>query len=258
LFSPLYGRQQPKGGPGISPSAAVVRERQAVTVDSGVEEWRLEWRRQPEPACDPSSEDWYTCPCAGFAFGETGELDLVRKRAGKAEERLALSPYFEPYNDGKMMAILPKWPVMKDDFDRTGSAGFAKIVQSRPVVRIMKMADYDHDGRATEFLLQIGAGPCGHRQTVAVGISRTNPKLHVFGTVAYPLGALVLESPESWEKFLHSSGKTTITEWPCGDHGGEEESIVELTAVTGGIRTFRMRYACTPNGRGRLLERKEQ
>ncbi|NTW50957.1 MAG: hypothetical protein HGB22_00005, partial [Chlorobiaceae bacterium] len=109
-----------------------------------------------------------------------------------------------------------------------------------------------------EFLLQVGAGPCGHRQTVLVGVSRTNPRLHVFGTVAHPKTPLVLERPEAWTQFLRSKGSATVVSWPCGDHGSEEQGDVELMAEGNGIRAFRLRYSCGEEGRGRLLERTEQ
>ena len=258
LFSSLKGHAEPAGRQLISSSQPVVRERQRVNVDSRSEEWRLEWRTPPQPDCDPSSEEWYTCPCDGFAFGEKGELDLVRERAGMPEERLSLSLYFAPYNeDSKAMAQLQRWPVRDGDFERMSQPGFSRLVTSRPIVRIINLADYDHDGRATEFLFQIGAGPCGHRQIVLVGISRANPKLHVFGTVAHPEVPLVLESPDSWKQLLRSKGKTTVISWPCGDHGSEDETAVELNTGTNGIRAYRLRYACGPDGKGKLLERTE-
>jgi hypothetical protein len=258
LFSPLYGQERPGGQIAVLSSGAVVRERQRVMVGSQAEAWRLEWRKPPELNCDPAGDDWYTCPYDGFAFGEEGELDLVRQVPGKPDERMHLTPLFKLGFDGEAIARLPKWPVLKGDMDRKDSPGFTKMVYSRPIVRIMKLADYDHDGRATEFVLQIGAGPCGHRQTVLVGISRANPKLHVFGTVAHPDAPLVLESPDAWKQFLRSKGSCTVVSWPCGDHGSEEKVDIELVAETEGIRAFRLRYTCVAAGRGRLLERTEQ
>jgi hypothetical protein len=254
----LYGMERSSGQMKALVSGAVVRERQRVVVGSRVEEWRLEWLTPPQPECDPSSEDWETCPCAGFAFGESGQLDLVRHIPGMADERLHLSPLFTLGYDGEAIARLVRWPVLDGDFDRMGSPGFTRMVQSRPIVRIMNLADYDHDGCATEFMLQIGAGPCGHRQTVVVGISRTNAKLHAFGTVLHPDAPLVLESSEAWNQFLRSKGKATVVAWTCGDHGSEEEIDVELVAEASGIRAFQLRYSCGAAGRGRFVERTER
>lgn len=57
----------------------VVRDEQIVSVDSTRERWQLVWRTRPQPACSPRDEGWARCPCNGFAFGEIGQLDLVRK-----------------------------------------------------------------------------------------------------------------------------------------------------------------------------------
>jgi hypothetical protein len=241
---------------GQTPASAVVREQQRVVVGSTVEEWRLEWQSAPEPACDPSTDDWYTCPCSGFAFGETGTLDLVRQVPGRPEERLHLSPLFALGFYGKPIAQLPKRPVLDSDMAHMDDPEFAKMVASRPVVKVMALADYDHDGRATEFLLQVGA-PCGHRQTIVVGISRANPKLHAFGTIANPKKPLVLESPEAWKQLLRSNGKTTVVSWPCGDHGSPEELQFELVTGESGIQAFLLRYSCNDQGRQQLLERVE-
>lgn len=256
--SMLYGKDVFPAQQEPSSRRAVVRERQRIVVGSVVEEWRLEWQTPPEPSCEPSSDDWNTCPCDGFAFGEEGQLDLVRHVPGKPDERLHLSPLFSLGFDGESVARLPRWPVHDRDMERMEQPGFVELVRSRPIVRIMQLGDYDHDGRPTEFLLQVGAGPCGHRQTVLVGISRSNPKLHVFGTVAHPGTPLVLESAIAWKQLLHAKGKTTVISWPCGDHGSDEQQEVELVTDVSGIRAFHARYSCGDAGRGRLLERTEQ
>ena len=73
----------------------ILREEKTVIVDSKIEHWRLEWRTEPQLACDPNDEDWYTCPCHGFAYGEKGELDLVRQIPGLPDERLSLTPFLK-------------------------------------------------------------------------------------------------------------------------------------------------------------------
>lgn len=223
-------------------SKPVIREEISVLVDTVHERWRLEWRSTPQPCCDPSGEDWYICPCAGFAFGESGELDLVRQIHGKPEERLSLTPLFEDAQNTPL-AVLPKWPVYDSDITIKDSKNLKEIVQRRPVVKIMKLADYDHDGRPTEFLLQIGAQACGHRQTVLVGISRHNPKLHIFGTIAHPNIPFILEHPRLWDAFLHSRGDTTVINWQSGDHGSDVEERIELHAGKQGIQAFRLEYS---------------
>ena len=57
----------------------VIREEHKVVVDGVEEHWRLEWASPPKPACPPDDPVWMTCPCSGFAFGERGNLVLVRR-----------------------------------------------------------------------------------------------------------------------------------------------------------------------------------
>lgn len=73
--------------------SALVREEQTVVVDGLSETWRLQWAVAPKRACEPS-EDSLTCPCIGFANGETGDLSLVRLRNGRQFDRLHLTPFF--------------------------------------------------------------------------------------------------------------------------------------------------------------------
>ena len=48
-----------------------IREESQVVVNSVTETWRLEWAEPPKPYCEPS-EGSLTCPCTGFAYGESG------------------------------------------------------------------------------------------------------------------------------------------------------------------------------------------
>ena len=61
-----------------------IREEQQVVVNGVTETWRLQWKSPPHPECDASEgmAMAITCPCQGFAFGESGDLDVVRLRNG--------------------------------------------------------------------------------------------------------------------------------------------------------------------------------
>src|SRR5262245_4774528 len=85
-------------GVNADPAEEVLREQRAVVVDRAMERWRLVWEGKPQPACAPDDgrdDTWTTCPCSGFAFGERGDLDLVRL-AGTSPDRLPLTPLFDP------------------------------------------------------------------------------------------------------------------------------------------------------------------
>ncbi len=242
-------------------TAPVIREGQTVLVDGVKEHWRLQWEGPTTPHCSPEEPAvWPTCPCSGFAFGECGKLALVRKRPGHDDERLALNYLFqecphlaEPGDDGA--GCLRRWDVQGQDWYEKDSPDFAARVRARPIVQIMHFADYDHDGRATEFMLQVADLPCGKRMCVVIGISRKNPRLHVFGSAEHPKRPLVLQDHQ-WEALVMARGPVRVMDWRCGDHGAEEETELELRIDDNGIHAIERVYECTEDGiRGRFLRK---
>jgi hypothetical protein len=110
----------------------------------------------------------------------------------------------------------------------------------------MHLGDYDHDGRATEFVLQVDAGsPCGRTPSLLVGISKAIPSLHAFGTVEAPKTHLLLEHRSDWEK-VRLSGTTTLIETACGDHGASEEASLHVRTDAAGFHATPKTRACPP------------
>jgi len=179
-------------------------------------------------------------------------LDLARLRNGREIDRLPLTPLFADSDNlptNRSGAILQRWEPQEND--SPDSAGLAERVTLRPLVKAMKLADYDHDGAAAEFFLQTDAEPCGKRMGMVVGLSRGNRRLHAFGSAEKPEAPLVLLR-EAWEALRDSDG-TEITTWACGDHGADIESTTRLSTSADGIHIVDREYQCTGNGRGRLL-----
>jgi hypothetical protein len=218
-----------------SPLDAVVRESATVSIDGALESWRLEWRHPALPVC--MGDDWYTCPCNGFEFGEKGDLDLVRQKPNAPEERLSLDALFEDRD-----AKLARWTPLDTDRNKLTVPSPAAL-QKRPLVSLMKFGDYDHDGRATEFVLQIAAFPCGHTTSVVLGIDKNNPRLHVFSSVEAPKDWLTLESRSDWEK-VRGPLPVTLVEVSCGDHASEDEETVQISADAKGLHTERRKKSC--------------
>lgn len=240
----------------------VVREERVVPVDGAAETWRLEWRRPPSPVCEPDDPDWFICPCHGFAFGEQGELDLVRLQSSKEVERLPLTPFFDTEVTVRNQASLRRWPVLESDIERyvdpDDLPAFRDAVVQRTPVTVLEVTDFDRDGLAAEFVLQIGTLPCGKRLSVLVGVSRDRPRLHVFGSAAHPDEPLVLYESH-WERFRTASGPLRLETWPCGDHGSEVHEELVLERGASGIHATRETYSCdAPPGEvhGELLSRK--
>jgi hypothetical protein len=198
----------------------LVRERATLTLDGVSETWRLVWARPPFPTC--RGAEARTCPCAGFAPGERGDLDLVRERPGAPVDRLQLSPLFEDHE-----TIL----AARADAD----AG----------AHVLAFADYDHDGKASEMVFQVGAGPCGHTAWALLGVSSANPKLHAFVSAEDPKTPLVLEQRRDWET-LRTKGSLERVQVACGDHGADESTSVSVTAAGGVLHAVTRTAACPP------------
>jgi hypothetical protein len=233
--------------------AEFLREQKAVTVDGKREQWQLVWAGRPKPICGPQDVEMaVTCPCTGFAYGEMGKLQLVRKRGGKEVERMALGPYFPdlPESDSKGLAALQWRPMTSADFASASdgiSPAFLAEVSKRPGRRVMEPADYDKDGNASEFLVQVSAGPCGHTDYALFGVSKAQPKLHVFGTADHPGDMLVLAG-SAWQALLTARGAAKVTAWPCGDHGSDVRQELLLSASAGQIRVRQRTWSCPDDG----------
>jgi hypothetical protein len=229
--------------PALLGQATLVREEKTVVVDSVSETWRLVWKKAPKPACSPDDASSFTCPCNGFAYGESGKLDLVRFRDGREIDRLALGEQ-----------TVQHWPSSNHDL-KSDARQLADRVHARPVVEAMDLADYDHDGQSTEFFLQTESLPCGKRAGFVLGLSSGNRRLHIFGSALHPRQALVLQK-QQWEALRSSAGPLRVLDWKCGDHASQTETELELEATGTAIRVVKREYGCDAHDhRTKLLTR---
>lgn len=238
----------------------LLRERQSVTVGGRAETWQLVWEGKPRSVCGPQDiEMAMTCPCTGFAYGELGRLSLVRRNGAAEIERLPLGPFFQdlPESDAKGLAAMQWRPMLPGDLHRAGEpvdAAFLEQVRRRPGPRVMLMGDYDRDGQASEFLVQVSAGPCGHTEYMLVGVSRAQPRLHGFGSADHPQDLLVLPG-SAWQALLTNRGTSSVTAWQCGDHGSDVRQQLLLSSASGAIRVRQQTWSCPDDGqKERLLK----
>lgn len=222
-----------------------VREEQHVVVGGATETWQLKWTSPPKPKCGTSDLP-ITCPCMGFAYGEGGDIVLIRLRNGVEIDRLPLAPLFDvEFLETRRAAIVQRWAMdyEKDDPERSSKPHFAAIVAKRPIVQVMHFADYDHDGQKSEFYLQTEAAPCGKSVGVLIGLSSRNPRLHVFGTASKPAAPLRMQQQE-WEALREAKGPVDVTDWTCGDHGAETETTLRLRWTPEGVAGTRREFTC--------------
>ena len=232
--------------------SALVREQKTVMVDGKPEIWRLQWDSRPSPICGAEAADVsLTCPCSGFAYAEQAPLSLVRIRSDGKVERLELGSLFQEgpvVGSGGGRAVLQRWaPIEADqpdnDWQHVGDEDFAARVAQRPLVDVMQFSDFDHDGQATEFLFQVATLPCGKHQMVLVGISKTNPHLHIFSSQEKPNEPLILGSWE-WQALHDNPGPIDVIDWHCGDHGSDQLWTVHLLAAAGSIHATKIARQC--------------
>jgi hypothetical protein len=216
-----------------------VREQRSLVVRGIEETWQLVWVGKYFPACPPDDMDGSTTlPCRGIAYGEYGNLWLVRKRHDREVERIRLNPIFGhfDYPDYDLMrdkAYLQRWPMVDGDSRREGRV-FVAEVKRRPVSTIMKFADYDRDGHATEFLIQVGTLGGGVQLFAAVGVSTRNDHLHALSSVEKP-GVPIDMKLRPWNALLTATRPTRITTWQCDDHGSEVQQDLIVWAQQGKI-----------------------
>ncbi|MBX3228498.1 MAG: hypothetical protein KIT84_07590 [Labilithrix sp.] len=210
-----------------------VRQLRTVMVDGVEETWVLRWRGKPTPSC--VDKDWSTCPCWSFAYGERGDLELARMRPDEPEDVFVFRKHME--GDPELQHWIP------DKDDPPGDALSLAEIKKRPVFDAMEIADYDHDGRATELAFRIGVGgACGHTSYVRlVGLTKKNPKLHLFGPALLK---------KEWDRIrtMDVPGSLKVIDYACGDHGTtEEESRVIHLDAAGNFKEEAKKRTCGPN-----------
>jgi len=183
----------------IATAEPIVREEQAVTINGARETWQLVWDKPPATVCGPEDVAMATtCPCSGLAYGGYGQLSLVRTRDGREIERMDLRPLFGKFDDpdDKVAgsAYVARWPLAQDDADRDDKhdPGLIDDIKRRPAPVIMTFADYDRNGTASEFLLQVGTLPCGKRQFASIGLATRDGRLRALSSAAHPDAPLIV------------------------------------------------------------------
>lgn len=186
-----------------------IREEISVEVDGAQEIWRVVSSGKTTKICVRGDPDSAICPCSGFQDADNGKFSVVRLKNNREIDRLELGQFF-----GRNFPL--------------GRAG-ANAWLTAPV---LQLADYDHNGKALEFLLQVDTAPCGKPVVIAIGISFVQPHLHALSSVELPSEPMSM-SWEAWRQLLNASGPVSLETWACGDHGAETSTTSTFSAEQG-------------------------
>ncbi|OYQ35969.1 hypothetical protein CHU95_06865 [Niveispirillum lacus] len=238
-----------------APPPESLREEQRLMVAGSEEVWQLVWVGPVRDYCEAvSPEVAITAPCAGFAYGEMGRLSLRRLRDGQVIDRFDPGPAFEAASElinGHREAgwsVLPRRTVKDDDYGRwlEDEGKFLKTVDRRPAITLMRFADYDRDGRSSEFLLQTDVEPGGKPLYAAIGLPAGRERLDFLRSTGHPERALMLNA-RAWAALRDQSGAAVVAHRACGDRGDETQSDYILSADTGKI-SVKLRETTCPDG----------
>jgi len=239
--------------------APVVRETQAAWIDGVEEAWRLEWRCAPSDWANTDTFMWSRTGANGcfIEFGEKGDLDLVRARPTKPEERMSLTRLFNPFPVTRPIAKLRRWSHGAEGF---GSPPRWAKVKASPTLSALELSDYDHDGRSTEFLLRIAEGgfphladppmvgwPCEEPDVLLVGVDQHVDKLHVLGTADHPTTPLPSVKLSVWQHILNDPSPLEVQVcsdgYGCDPLGGPAIATWYVTFDSKGMHVTRRLYA---------------
>ncbi len=176
----------------------------------------------------------------------------MRRQDAETRELLDLTSFYRheylpvPGN----LAVLQRWvPVPatahdeEDDWHHASDFNFVSRVRARGPAPVMRIGDFNHDGQASEFLLQVGARGCGRPLMVLVGVSKYNRHLHVFASAEAPDVPLELDA-QTWEAVRGSAKPVRALESRCEALAGQVETELQVEVRHGIFHVRRATHPC--------------
>lgn len=193
-------------------TAPDVSESRTVAVDGVEETWRVRFVTPSLAPAEIADGEW-SCPRAFESRFDRGRAVLERVRGGVVVDRFE-NPCGSTDGEECARRLLIPWRVAAPR-DRRVDAG------RLPRVTYLDVADYDHDGRATEFAADLGELVCGHTEAVIIGITRDRPRLHVLRWADG--GRMAMTSGRAGWEPVRASARGDVATWRRGDHGVTDE-----------------------------------
>jgi hypothetical protein len=207
----------------------------------GEELWQIFWLEAPAAQCVRNASTAkngaeQSCGCEGFWDGEAGRAVLVRSRDQHGSELLDLGSVFADTEEEALGGHVL--------FRARPAANESNATATPAPPDVLKLADYNHDGVAAEFVVHTANPACGHGRYLLVGLFDAKGELG-----AYPLSLdvptpLALDTAEDWEQ-LRVAGQLQRTFWRCFDQGATQESRIVASASAGKIRAEIVQTPCT-------------
>jgi hypothetical protein len=227
--------------PADLPPTARLRESRYFRGHTGPECYRVYWLTEPEPRCAGAPDGAEVCACAGFYVGRSGPLVLVRSRPGAADEYLDLGGLFADSEAERLGgdALVAEYPPM----NVTQADGSVRM-QAAPIAQpILKLADYNRDGVAAEFVLHVGNEACNHGRYLLVGVLAANTAVTTPREAGPSAPPVAFDAPSDWEH-LRETGALRREYWGCFDQGSEVRKSVRARVVDGQFEVEQLREPC--------------
>lgn len=220
-------------------SSADIAEEHRVLVDGVEEVWRVRFTtppRLPEPLPEDS-----TCVERYWERFDVRRAVIERVRDGEVVDRL-MNPSSGLDNDDVVplaeAVLVPGRVGLPVGQRRLTLAESERL--PRPTV--LSIGDYNHDGQATEFVLDMGPLVCGNDYSGVVGLDQRHRRLHVLEWGA-PARTFMVGVNIDWEAVRASASGDVIT-WSCGNHFYDGEDHLRWAPYNGSLRmsTYTIEY----------------
>ncbi|MFO0608878.1 MAG: hypothetical protein U0324_37275 [Polyangiales bacterium] len=207
-----------------------VRESRTVIVDGVAEEWRVRFVTPPGEN-PPIPEDEWNCIVGFYNRFDRGDAVLERLRDGVVIDRFDNPCGPSGVNDSCAPRLLiPRHVTPYVPGRRTLPAA---TTDRHPWTTWLDLADYNHDGQATELAAYVGHLACGVEVSAVIGITRERPRLHVLRWADG--AAMTLAVDATWWDAVRASPRGEQVTIGCGNHGYDGEQRVRWGPAARGL-----------------------
>jgi hypothetical protein len=225
-----------------------IRESRMVMVDGVMEEWRVRFI-SPSGAYPSIPPDEWNCIESFYNHFDRGDAVLERLRDGVVIERIDHLPCAEgSYMPCPYSLLIPRHAVPYP-FDEASAT--AATLEHLPWITWLDIADYNHDGQATEFAVNVGRIACAVQVSLVVGVTRDRPRFHVLRWANGDTMSNAVD--QTWWDDVRDRSRGEHVSIACGDHGYPGEQRIRWWPTPHGL-AYRVIEREMPGDCGRIME----